>query len=190
MKSEESLENAGNGTGRLVGNNVNEDRANPGQPVGETPVMVFRKVAEALKAAAGIMAMKSEYEFCPPEEVSLSVAGNRVECVLSDDVAWNPVGMLRFRAGQLVVNQLLLADDFGALYDNVELAFLHGIAEILQGHIGEIFDLAFALVAKGELKREEIKAILGRSADGRGVSGVVQQEEWHGEAPSEGIGQE
>ena len=101
--------------------------------------------------------------------------GNRlpsVECWASPDIGGKAGGMPLFRTGQLVADYLLFAGgdkqqyDYRAEYDDICLDCLNDAAENVVDRIDVVMDIARALFLKGELRRDEIKAILRARAEG------------------------
>jgi hypothetical protein len=101
--------------------------------------------------------------------------GNRlpsVECWASPDIGGKAGGMPLFRAGQLVADHLLLAGgdqqqyDYRPEYDDICLDCLNDVAENVVERIDVVLDIARALFVKGELRRDEIKAILRPRTEG------------------------
>lgn len=141
--------------------------------------LIFSALREAIRAAAGIVAIETEGKCGPPKRVRLLNKWWRVECVASPDIAGNAGGMPRFRAGQVIVDHMVFGnwrgpqDNYSPEYDDISPECLTDVAEALIRHIDDIFDLARALFMKGGLRRDEIKALLRRKADGGGDDGAA-----------------
>jgi hypothetical protein len=105
-----------------------------------------------------------------PDTIGLYVNGDRVECVVSPDIAEGSGGIATFRLGQLTVDSYVFQGDSeydGECQDICVRCQLEA-ADNLACRVADIFVLARALFMKGELRRHEIKALLDGSANGKG----------------------
>ena len=139
--------------------------------VSERTRLMYAAVVEATRAGAGLAAMEAMGDFALPEFVRLCFEGKRVKCVASPDIAGRAGGMPYFRAGQVVLDLLVLQRNMWELEgEHICMHCLVEVAGVLMGKMDRIFALAQALFTKGELRRDEVAAIL---VSGGGVPNVV-----------------
>ncbi len=143
----------------------------------KSPQQQWREVAfpllrEALRAAAGIVAIEAEGKCSFPKRVSLLIRGWPLECMALPDIEGDVEGMSRFRAAQVVVDHLIFGnwggpqDSGSPQYGDISAECQDEVADAIMERMGDILCLARVLFTKGELLCDEIKALLGRSADG------------------------
>jgi hypothetical protein len=158
VSTTEKLENAKVEASRPV---VSTDWDEKRRLVRKAARLEFWILRQAFKTAGGLVAIKRQAGLHWPNRVSIKVTGDRVDCELSSEVAARSEAMMCFWAGQIAIERLFLGGGY-VLEFGTDMQFVNDVAVALQERIGEILVLAGALFAKGELRGEEIKRLVGK----------------------------